>query len=117
MGEFSDLIQASDGGTRAALQQILDRALVQVPDAEEDLSYGTPALRYRGRPLVGAKVSAKHLSIFPFSPEVVSAVAPALKPGSWSKGTIRFTAEQPLPVELLDQIIALRLEEIETGTR
>ncbi|MFN8137361.1 MAG: DUF1801 domain-containing protein [Propionicimonas sp.] len=113
MGVFSDLVAGTDGDTRAALQQVLDRALAIVPDAVEDLSYGTPALRHRGRPLVGVRVGATHLSLFPFSPEVVTAVAPELAGFSLSKGTIRFTGEHPLPVEVLDRIIRLRAAEIE----
>ena len=114
MGVFTDLIAGTDGETRAILQEVLDRALDIVPDAVEDLSYGTPALRYRGSPLIGIKVSANHLSLFPFSPDVVAAVAPRLKGYSLSKGTIRFTAEKPLPTDVLDDIVDLRRAEIDS---
>ncbi|HQZ00786.1 MAG TPA: DUF1801 domain-containing protein [Propionicimonas sp.] len=113
MGEFSDLIATSEGATRDALQRILDLALTEVPDAVEDLSYGTPALRYRGKPLVGVRVSAKHLSVFPFSPEVVAAVADDLSGYSLSKGTIRFTADRPLPDAVITRLVALRRTEID----
>ena len=114
MGVFTDLIAGTDGETRAVLQEVLDRALDIAPDAVEDLSYGTPALRYRGSPLIGIKVSANHLSLFPFSPDVVAAVAPRLKGYSLSKGTIRFTAEKPLPTDVLDDIVDLRRAEIDS---
>ena len=114
MGVFTDLIAGTDGETRAVLQEVLDRALDITPDAVEDLSYGTPALRYRGSPLIGIKVSANHLSLFPFSPDVVAAVAPRLKGYSLSKGTIRFTAEKPLPTDVLDDIVDLRRAEIDS---
>ena len=113
MGKFTDLIAANEGTTAAALQHILDLALAEVPDAVEDLSYGTPALRYRGKPLIGVRVSAKHLSIFPFSPEVVDAVADQLGGYSLSKGTIRFTADRPLPEVVVTRVVALRKAEIE----
>ncbi len=113
MGVFTELIASTDGDTRVVLQEILDRAIALVPEAVEDLSYGTPALRYLGRPLVGVRVSAKHLSLFPFSPDVVSAVAPQLAGYSLAKGTIRFTAEQPVPVDVLDRVIELRRAEID----
>lgn len=113
MGPFTELIASTEGATRAVLQEVLDRALALVPDAVEDLSYGIPALRYRGSPLVGVRTGAKHLSLFPFSPEVVAVVAPDLAGYSLAKGTIRFSAEQPLPTEVLDRVISLRLAEIE----
>ena len=113
MGEFSDLIAASEGATADALQQILDLALAEVPEAEEGVSYGVPALRHRGKPLIGVKVSAGHLSLFPFSAEVVAAVADRLPGYSLSKGTIRFTAAQPVPADVTRRIVALRKAEIE----
>jgi uncharacterized protein YdhG (YjbR/CyaY superfamily) len=115
MGVFSDLIASTDGETRAVLEEVLDRALDLVPEAVEDLSYGTPALRYRGSPLIGVKVSAKHLSLYPFSPDVVAAVSPRLRGFSLSKGTIRFSAEQPLPTDVLDDIVELRRAEIDAA--
>jgi uncharacterized protein YdhG (YjbR/CyaY superfamily) len=115
MGVFTDLIASTDGDTRTALQEVLDRAHAIVPEAVEDLSYGTPALRYRGRPLIGVRVGAKHLSLFPFSPEVVAAVAPQLAGYSLAKGTIRFTADQPLPADVFDRIVELRRAEIDAA--
>ncbi len=73
MGVFTDLIDASDDATAAALRRVLDTVLAIVPDAVEDLSYGTPALRYRGSPLLGVRVAKAGISLFPFSPEVVAA--------------------------------------------
>ena len=115
MGVFTDLIAGSDGATRAVLQDVLDRALAPAPEAVEDLSYGTPALRYHGRPLVGVRVSAHHLSLFPFSSDVVAAVAPQLNGYSLAKGTIRFSAAQPVPAEVLDRMIELRRAEIDAA--
>ncbi len=115
MGVFTDLIASTDGATRAVLEEVLDRALDLVPEAVEDLSYGTPALRYRGSPLIGVKVSASHLSLYPFSPDVVAAVAPRLKAFSLSKGTIRFSGDQPLPTDVLDDIVELRRAEIDAA--
>ncbi|MFZ0529293.1 MAG: DUF1801 domain-containing protein [Propionicimonas sp.] len=113
MGEFSDLIAAGDGATADALQRILDLALAEVPDAVEGVSYGVPALRYRGKPLIGVRAAAEHLSLFPFSAEVVAAVADRLSGYSLSKGTIRFTAAQPVPDDVIARIVALRRAEIE----
>ncbi len=72
-----------------------------------------PALRLDGRPLIGITASAKHLSIFPFSPAVVEAVAPDLAGFSLSKGTIRFTAKNPVPDAVVERIVTLRRAELE----
>jgi uncharacterized protein YdhG (YjbR/CyaY superfamily) len=83
------------------------------PDAEEGTSYGMPALRLDGRPLLGITAAARHLSLFPFSPAVVEAVAPDLAGYSLSKGTIRFSADQQLPDDVIERIVVLRRAELD----
>jgi ribosomal protein L9 len=40
----------------------------------EGASYGMAALKYRQKPLLGFRAAQQHLSIFPFSSDVVEAV-------------------------------------------
>jgi len=58
---------------REALQRVVDVAARVAPDAVEGTSYGMPALRLHGNPLIGVSAAAGHLSAFPFSPAVVDA--------------------------------------------
>jgi uncharacterized protein YdhG (YjbR/CyaY superfamily) len=51
--------------------------------------------------------------VFPFSPEAVDAAREALAGFDLSKGTVRFTVEQPLPDAALEQLLRHRLGEIE----
>jgi uncharacterized protein YdhG (YjbR/CyaY superfamily) len=44
---------------------------------------------------------------------VVDAVAPELEGYSLSKGTIRFSPEQPLPTGVVDRVVELRRAEID----
>ena len=97
---------------RGSLQHVIDIARTLVPDAEEGMSYGMPALKLDGKPLIGVVAAAKHLSVFPFSPAVIDAVAGRLEGYSLSKGTIRFTPDHPLPDDVLEDIVRLRLAEI-----
>jgi uncharacterized protein YdhG (YjbR/CyaY superfamily) len=83
-----------------------------VPEAEEGSSYGMPALRFAGRPLLGFTVSKQHLSLHPFSPEVVAAMTDELAGFSLSKGTIRFTPDTPLPEQVIEHMLRLRIAEI-----
>lgn len=62
---------------------------------------------------MGVQATAKHLSVIPYSAEVVAAVAPELEGFSLSKGTIRFSAEQPIPDAVLARIVDLRRAEID----
>jgi uncharacterized protein YdhG (YjbR/CyaY superfamily) len=57
---------------------------------------------------------AQHLSVFPFSPAVVEAVAADLEGFSLSKGTIRFTVDRPIPDGVLERVVRLRRAELGT---
>jgi uncharacterized protein YdhG (YjbR/CyaY superfamily) len=117
MGVLGDYLGRLDEPVRSAVERIYARAGELVPDLEEGVSYGVPALIHQGRPLVGVQPSAKHLSLFPYSSQVVEAVAADLAGFSVSKGTIRFTPERPLSDAVLTRIIELRRDEIDGGGR
>ncbi|HSN35904.1 MAG TPA: DUF1801 domain-containing protein [Arthrobacter sp.] len=112
MGSVDDALAALPGPAREALQRVIAVARAAAPDAVDGVSYGMPALKVRGQPLIGVTASAKHLSVFPFSAEVVQAVAHRLEGFSVSKGTIRFTADHPVPPGIVAEIVRLRLLEI-----
>lgn len=113
MNEFTDYIASLDGAARDAVEHVRTRALELVPDAEEGVSYGMAALRYRGSPLVSARATAKHIGLYPFSPPAIEALGPDLAGFSTSKGTVRFAPEHPLPDDVLDRIILFRRDEID----
>jgi uncharacterized protein YdhG (YjbR/CyaY superfamily) len=107
-----DYLADLEPAQRAALQHV--RAVVAgvVPDAEEGRSYGMPAFLVGGRPLLGFRAAKKHLSLFPFSPAAVEAVADRLAGYDLAKGTIRFTADRPVPDDVLADLVRARLGEL-----
>lgn len=109
-----DYLGGLDAADRAAFEHIRDLVLELVPDAEQGTSYGMAALRYRQKPLLGFRAGKQHLSIFPFSSDVVDAVSERLTDHELSKGTVRFTAAEPLPDEVVRNIVRLRVDEIMT---
>ncbi|GLI26774.1 hypothetical protein ARHIZOSPH14_10160 [Agromyces rhizosphaerae] len=115
MGEVTVYVDSLEGPDREAVRRVFDRARALVPEAEEGRGYGMPALRYRGKPLLAVHAAKGHLGIYPFSPEAVEAVASDLEGFSLSKGTIRFSAEQPVPDEVLDRLVEARRAQIDGG--
>lgn len=114
MGAVTDYVAGvDDDDRRAALEHVIALARALVPEAQEGTSYGMPALRHRGKPLVAVVAARQHLSVFPFSGAIVEAVAPDLDGFSLSKGTIRFDADRPVPDAILRRIIELRIAQIE----
>jgi uncharacterized protein YdhG (YjbR/CyaY superfamily) len=82
------------------------------PGAEEGFSYGLPAFRLNGRPLVCYGASTNHCSFFPMSPAVIRAHAADLKNYETSKGTIRFAPQKPLPAALVRKLVKARIAEL-----
>jgi uncharacterized protein YdhG (YjbR/CyaY superfamily) len=109
---MDDYLAGLEDDQRAALQHVREVVREAVPDAEEGTSYGMPAFRWNGKPLLGFRAAKKHLSLFPFSPAVIDALTARLDGFELSKGTIRFTAQHQLQDDVLRDVVMLRLDEI-----
>jgi uncharacterized protein YdhG (YjbR/CyaY superfamily) len=98
---------------RAAFERTRNLVTEVVPEAEQGLSYGIAALKYKGSPLLGFRAAKHHLSVVPFSPKAVDAVRDRLKAFDLSKGTIRFSAATPLPADVVRDLASYRKTEID----
>jgi uncharacterized protein YdhG (YjbR/CyaY superfamily) len=101
---------------RTALQALRETIALAAPDAVEGISYGLPAFRYRDRPLVSYNATKGHCAFFPMSPAVLDRHRDELAGFDLAKGTVRFSPDQPIPVEVVSEIDRDRLAEIETST-
>lgn len=81
------------------------------PDAVETIAYNMPALRVDGHFLVSYAAFKAHYSLFPASEAVIEALGDELAPHLAGKGTIRFRADQPIPVDLVRRIVEVRVTE------
>jgi uncharacterized protein YdhG (YjbR/CyaY superfamily) len=97
---------------RTALEKLRKAIQAAVPKAEECISYGLAAFKLNGKPIAGFGASAKHCAYYPMSGSIVDALADELKDYDTSKGTIRFTADEPLPAALVRKLIKARIAEI-----
>jgi uncharacterized protein YdhG (YjbR/CyaY superfamily) len=98
---------------RDALLAVIEHVATLVPDATEGRSYGVPAFRYQGKPLLGFAIHKGHLGLYPFSPAVLTGVADRLGSHSHSKGSIRFSPDHPVPSDVLTDLVLGRMREID----
>ncbi len=85
----------------------------QVPDVGQASSYGMPCYTYRGKPVVAVVIRKNHIAWYPFSSSVLSCLSDHLVGFSTSAGTLRFTAENPLPDDLVTRLLDIRMQEID----
>ena len=94
---------------RAALEKLRKTIRTVAPKAEECISYGLAAFRLNGRPLVAFGAWANHCAFYPMSSTTVKAFQDQLKDFGTSKGTIRFSANKPLPTALVKKLVKARI--------
>jgi uncharacterized protein YdhG (YjbR/CyaY superfamily) len=98
---------------RAALETLRGMIKDAAPDAVEAISYGVPAFKHKGRPLVSYGAAKNHCAFYVMSPEVMQAHAAEIKGYEASKGTIRFPPDKPLPATLITLLVKARIAELE----
>lgn len=79
------------------------------PDATEKISYQMPTF-FLGKNLVHFAVCKNHIGFYP-SPSGIEAFKNELKPYKTSKGAVQFPISQPLPFDLISQIVRFRVSE------
>jgi uncharacterized protein YdhG (YjbR/CyaY superfamily) len=97
--------------TLGELRRILRELL---PEAEEGLSYGVPVFKENGKAIAGYAYFKKHCSYFPHSGSVLPGMAAELGDYEWSKGTLKFPPDRPLPKELVRRLVDVRREMLGT---
>jgi len=99
-------------GFEEYVAHVRDLVLEVEPDAEEGTSYGMLAWRLDGKPLLGLNEAKAHLSVYPFSTEVVDAVRDRLDGFKVTKGGAQCTPERPVPDDVAAEMVRLRRAEI-----
>src|SRR5213593_3940976 len=104
-------LKAVPPAPRAALQKLRKAIKVAAPEATEVISYGIPMFKHHGM-LVGYAAFKKHCSLF-MRTSLTKAYKKALAAYETSKGTIRFTADKPLPAALVRKLVKARIAQNE----
>jgi uncharacterized protein YdhG (YjbR/CyaY superfamily) len=106
-----DYLATLPGEQRAALEKLRKTIRAAAPEATETISYQMPAFKQDGRFLVSYAAFKDHCSLYPASYAVMEALGDDLEPYFSGKGTLRFQTDSPIPAQLVEKIVELRLEE------
>jgi uncharacterized protein YdhG (YjbR/CyaY superfamily) len=112
-----DYLAALPEESRIALERLRKTIKAAAPKATETISYQMPTFKDQGRFLVSYAAFKDHCSLFPASEAVMEALGEELKPYFSGKGTLRFTADKPIPAGLVRKIVKTRIEEIAADRR
>jgi uncharacterized protein YdhG (YjbR/CyaY superfamily) len=100
-------------GFPAATQLILEqlRATIKnlVPDVQESISYRIPAFKYHGV-LVYFAAYKNHIGFYPTS-SGIDAFKEELSEYKGGRGTVQFPINKPIPFDLIEKIVAFRVNE------
>ena len=96
---------------QARLQGLRDTIKRAVPAAEETISYNMPAFKLNGVYLIYFAGWKNHISLYPFSSAMEASLPGALGYKTSGRGTIQFPVDKTLPLDLIERIVKLRIQE------
>ncbi|MCR9265053.1 MAG: DUF1801 domain-containing protein [Flavobacteriaceae bacterium] len=92
------------------LNQIRKVIRENAPDAVESIAYGMPAYKLNKKPLVYFAGYAKHIGFYA-TPSGHSAFEAQLSQYKQGKGSVQFPLDQPVPLDLIAEIVRFRVSE------
>ncbi|MFO0951142.1 MAG: DUF1801 domain-containing protein [Isosphaeraceae bacterium] len=108
-GSIDEYIAAAPADVRGLLEKIRATVRAAAPDAEELISYRMPAFR-QGGILIYFAAFNKHIGVYP-PVRGDDALARDLAPYLGEKGNLKFPLDRPIPFDLIERVVKLRLEQ------
>lgn len=94
------------------LQEVRKTIIKKAPEAVESISYGMPAYKTYGKPLVYFAGNKKHIGFYA-TPTGHTEFSNELSNYKQGKGSVQFPIDHPIPYWLIEQIVTFRVKENE----
>jgi uncharacterized protein YdhG (YjbR/CyaY superfamily) len=99
---------------QVVLQQVRATIRAAAPDAIEAITHRIPTFVYGGN-LVHFAAFSRHVGLYP-APSGTEHFKVQLAPYKAGKGSVQFPLGRPMPVALIGQIVAFRVQELRDAT-
>lgn len=93
---------------QAHLQKVRRTIAKAAPEAEETISYRIPTFKFNGRYLIYFAGFKTHIGLYPVHADGAEFTATMTRYAS-GKATLKFPLDQPLPLDLIAQVVKAKL--------
>lgn len=107
--DIDDYISSFPQNIQYLLQEIRATIRNHAPDAQEAISYGMPTFRQSGN-LVHFAAHKQHIGFYPGSSGIL-AFKDRISMYKNAKGSVQFPFNQPLPLDLVAEMVEFRVQE------
>jgi uncharacterized protein YdhG (YjbR/CyaY superfamily) len=96
--------------TQKSLKQVRKAIIAAAPKSVEDISYGMPAYKLNGKPLVYFGGYEKHIGFYA-TPTGHKKFEKQLSKYKQGKGSVQFPLDEAMPLKLITDIVKFRVAE------
>ena len=107
--DIDEYISRFPKDVQAKLEKLRATIREAAPEAKEKISYQMPTFALEGN-LVHFAAYRKHIGFYP-TPSGIEKFKDRLSAYKWAKGSIQFPLDEPIPYELVREIVAYRVKE------
>lgn len=107
---IDEYISKFSPSTAKILKQVRMAVRKAAPKAEETISYGMPAFRYKGSVIIYFAGYEHHIGLYA-TPGAHKAFQKELSVYKQGKGSVQFPIDQPMPLDLIKRIVKFKVSQ------
>jgi uncharacterized protein YdhG (YjbR/CyaY superfamily) len=108
-----EYLASLDPTKERTLRSVIDLILTQFPELESKISWNVPQIHRNGKYVVGFSAAKNHLSISPWSPQVIEDFRVRLEKFVVKKNLFQIPVDWEIDRELVKDLVRARLAELD----